>query len=325
MTSLQPLLRVVVSLTLALMGASLAGTLLLPWLGRLAAGDDLRKDPLASWVAVDMVPVPGAAPSEAHVLVCLERALPGAVTQARRKGGGAWRLETWVRGVRRAERTVVACVRTGGFRVHELRFGLNLVTVLMKPGSAMDRLGGLLAGFVMGVLLALPLMLLGVAWYLMGTKRLRQVLRPSLRLVGLGAAAGLGLVLVSALLSAILSLLGASVREQSLIESVLALGGSWRVIFAVILIVVVPLGEEVFFRGYAFGLLLRENGRATAYLVSSVLFAAVHFHPAGAVFYLVCGLFLAWLTERTGVVVSPIVAHGIINATAVLLMVSRPG
>ncbi len=325
MRSLQPLCRVIVSLTLALMGASLAGTVLLPWLGRLAAGDDLRRDPLASWVAVDMVPTAGVAPSEADVVSCLERAFPGAVTEVQRRDSGVWRLEAWVRGVRSAQRTVVACVRAGGFRVRTVSFGLNLWTVLMEPGSASNRLGGLLAGFVMGGLLALPLMLLGVVWYRMGTEQLQELLSPSPRLVGLGVAAGLGLVLVSALLSAILSLLGVSFREQPWVEAVLALGGFWRVMFAAILLFVVPLAEELFFRGYAFRLLLRENGRATAYIVSSVLFAAVHFHPAGVVFYLLCGLFLAWLTERTGRVVSPIMAHGVINATAVFLMVSRLG
>ncbi len=159
----------------------------------------------------------------------------------------------------------------------------------------------------------------------MGTAQLRELLSPSPRLLGLGVAAGLGLVLLSVLLSGVLSLLGISVREQPWVEAVLSSAGGWRVAFAAILVFVAPLAEETFFRGYAFRVLLPENGRATAYFVSSLLFAAVHFHPAGLVFYLLYGVILAWLTERTGRVVSPVMAHAVINAGAVFLMVSRPG
>jgi len=44
----QPLSSVIVSLILAVTGASLAGTILVPWLGHLTAVNDLRRDPLAS-------------------------------------------------------------------------------------------------------------------------------------------------------------------------------------------------------------------------------------------------------------------------------------
>ncbi len=98
----------------------------------------------------------------------------------------------------RAERYVVDCVRDAGFQVEGLGFGLNLWTVLMEPGAAVNRLGGFLAGFAMACLLALPLMLLAVAWYRMGTGQLRELLSPSPRQLELGVAAGLGLVLLSA-------------------------------------------------------------------------------------------------------------------------------
>lgn len=326
MRSFQPLSRVVVSLVITVMGAALAGTVLLVWLGWLATGDDPRKDPFASWVAVEMAPAAGVAPGAADVVSCIEGTFPGAVTEVQPRNGSVWRVEVWVPRVRHAERTVADCAREAGFRVRTVSFGLNFWTVLIEPDSALNRLGGLLAGFVMGALFAFPFMLLAVAWYRMGTEQLRALLKPSPRLLGLGAASGLGLVLVSALLSVILPLLGISVRDQAWVEAVLALsGGSWRVMFAAILVFAIPLGEELFFRGYTFRLLLRDNGRATAYIVSSVLFAAVHFHPAGLVFYLLFGIILAWLTERTGRVVSSVMAHAVINAAAVFLMLSRLG
>jgi membrane protease YdiL (CAAX protease family) len=88
--------------------------------------------------------------------------------------------------------------------------------------------------------------------------------------------------------------------------------------FLFLLAVVVPIGEEVFFRGLVYSGLRSRWGTAVAALASAAFFAAVHVQVIHGLPIFVLGVILAALYERTGSLVPPIVTHGVNNIIAVI-------
>jgi membrane protease YdiL (CAAX protease family) len=73
-------------------------------------------------------------------------------------------------------------------------------------------------------------------------------------------------------------------------------------------VLVAPLAEETFFRGFMFGG-LRRFGFFWAALVSGLLFSAVHLNPGGLIPLALVGMLFAWAYTRTGSLWTPIYAH----------------
>jgi membrane protease YdiL (CAAX protease family) len=93
--------------------------------------------------------------------------------------------------------------------------------------------------------------------------------------------------------------------------------------------IVVPIGEEILFRGYLFKTLWRiwnekQWGRVAAYGLSAFIFAIAHSLAAteGVIALLVpafvMGLLLAWGAQKTGGLLAPIMAHMMNNGIALL-------
>lgn len=85
----------------------------------------------------------------------------------------------------------------------------------------------------------------------------------------------------------------------------------------------VPVLEELFFRGYLLGALERF-GRWRAALVSALCFAAVHVGGKGGweyigLMYAAMGLLLAALRLRTSSLLAPMLVHGCYNLTLIIL------
>lgn len=85
-------------------------------------------------------------------------------------------------------------------------------------------------------------------------------------------------------------------------------------------IVLAPVLEECIFRGLALPLLSRHIGTGPAVLVTSVLFAAIHFHPPSFVplCIMAAGFSMAYL--HSGTLLVPIVMHALFNGINVLLL-----
>jgi membrane protease YdiL (CAAX protease family) len=92
-----------------------------------------------------------------------------------------------------------------------------------------------------------------------------------------------------------------------------------RVLFIGLTVSLVPLIEEVLFRGVAFAFLSRHLSVAGAAMVVALAFAAVHFHVASFVplFVLAVGLSLGYLVS--GSILVPVTMHAISNAVSVAL------
>lgn len=95
-------------------------------------------------------------------------------------------------------------------------------------------------------------------------------------------------------------------------------------------VLLVPLAEECLFRGLLFSL-FRRRSRFLGYLVSTLLFCAVHvtgyvglydWWVLGVCFlqYIPAGVALAWAFDASGSIFAPIVIHTLVNLTATLSM-----
>lgn len=105
-------------------------------------------------------------------------------------------------------------------------------------------------------------------------------------------------------------LLGTSGGGQSL-----PAGGSALLVSFLSLCVIPALLEELFFRGALQGL-MRPSGSAAAIFGPALLFALLHLDLAQGITAFVCGVFLGWLTERTGSILPGMLLHLVNNAIA---------
>lgn len=166
----------------------------------------------------------------------------------------------------------------------------------------------------------------GLTWRDLGLKPL-----PLDYVLRLGLAAGLSGLVVIDLIGTFLSQFGLRPNQLDQFQFVLSEG---PVAFGVLLLfaaVVAPFVEELFFRGFLFGVYRRRQPLWLAYLVSSVLFTILHLEPnrmnvsqmAGlSVGIFLLALMLAWLYQHTGSLYPGMIAHAINNATGLILFYS---
>jgi len=77
-----------------------------------------------------------------------------------------------------------------------------------------------------------------------------------------------------------------------------------------------PLGEEVFFRGFALPALRKGLGPLAAILISAALFALLHMDPVGFIGLMEIGVLLAALRWWSGSIWAAIIAHAVNNGVA---------
>ncbi len=112
------------------------------------------------------------------------------------------------------------------------------------------------------------------------------------------------------------------------IEAVLERASTPADVVLVLVAATVPvaIGEEVFFRGFAYRLLRARLGVVLAIAGSSVLFALAHGLDVGEWLpILPLGIVFALLAERSGSLVPPMIGHVAVNALAILAgLAARP-
>jgi membrane protease YdiL (CAAX protease family) len=222
-----------------------------------------------------------------------------------------------------------------------------LIGRLLQEGRSLESLGSLNEGELIRLLgvegivtLLLVQNLLFIGWPLIRVRWLRReplanlglrFERP-LYLIGFGLGLGIATLILNAALGALFVALG--VRQNQSDQYPLFAGDYLGQLFFLLgAAVVVPLGEEILFRGYVFGTLLRSwSGRrwgtAGAYVLSALIFSLVHSLAAtqGVIALLVptfvMGLVLAWALHRTGSLVPSIIAHAFNNGIALLALLA---
>ncbi|MDP8956155.1 MAG: CPBP family intramembrane metalloprotease, partial [Actinomycetota bacterium] len=155
---------------------------------------------------------------------------------------------------------------------------------------------------------------------------IRYVNRGSLAVLGrstqpgrdvlLGIGVGIGLVFAGGatlyLVREVVSVVTGQTPEQP--EQVVAcVRGAALAFMAPVVVVVAPIGEEIFFRGFLHKGLRRRFPMWAAAVLSSLLFGLVHYYPLLIPALFVVGLGLALLYERRQSLLAPVVAHAAFN------------
>ncbi len=83
--------------------------------------------------------------------------------------------------------------------------------------------------------------------------------------------------------------------------------------------IVIPIIEEVIFRGVIFRILRKWFPFVAVAIVSSLAFGLYHGNLVQFVYASLCGLFLAYLCEKFHSILAPIVAHVIMNITSCVM------
>jgi uncharacterized protein len=144
----------------------------------------------------------------------------------------------------------------------------------------------------------------------------------------MGLAAGLSGLVIIDVVGTFLSQLGLRPNQLEQFEFVLHEGPLAFALLLVAAAVVAPFVEELFFRGFLFGLYRRRQPLWLAYIASSVLFTILHLEPthmnAAQMAGLAIGIFmlaiiLAWVYQHTGSLYPSMVAHAVNNATGLIL------
>ena len=92
------------------------------------------------------------------------------------------------------------------------------------------------------------------------------------------------------------------------------------IVLTAIGVIMAPIAEEFFFRGsiyrYAKGII----GPRQAMVISSIIFACLHFNVRALMPLFIVGLLLAWIYERRGNIWAPIAFHAAFNAQSFLMI-----
>jgi membrane protease YdiL (CAAX protease family) len=130
----------------------------------------------------------------------------------------------------------------------------------------------------------------------------------------------LGLKYVSELL---LHKIGWPLEDQRAIEIFSASKSVWlRAYLVFFAVLIAPMAEEFVFRGLLFSAAKRIGWPKCAWIVTSLLFAAIHNNAPIFVPLFVFALALTWLYEKTDGLLAPMVAHSLFNATNLVILMA---
>lgn len=108
------------------------------------------------------------------------------------------------------------------------------------------------------------------------------------------------------------------------IVRIMNLGRGWKVLAIAVAVLVAPVEEEIFFRGFVYAGLRRSLGVGAGTGASAFLFALPHI-GGNVVVVFTLGLLFALLYEKTSSLLAPISAHILHNSIVVLLILEFGG
>ncbi len=159
----------------------------------------------------------------------------------------------------------------------------------------------------------------------LSTERFRNRLRLPLGRIGLGGAlsVSLGTATLTIPLAVGLAFLARrmGLGEDELLdfEGLLSLQGA-DALFVMLLLSLLPaVCEELLFRGYLLGRLMRRWPARNTILFTAVVFSIAHLHPLQAVMVFPLGLWLGFIVWRTGSIWPAVGAHAVNNGVALLI------
>lgn len=93
----------------------------------------------------------------------------------------------------------------------------------------------------------------------------------------------------------------------------------WRwIVFGLLIAVISPINEEIFFRGFAYRAFASRWGIWAGIITSGILFGIIHLEPLQTLALGALGILLAWRVSRTGRLGEAIIAHSTFNLVTVI-------
>lgn len=142
--------------------------------------------------------------------------------------------------------------------------------------------------------------------------------------VALGFVMGLPVFLVAIAVAFIIQKLVHPTTTDQLSKSVNTISSGtvgWGLValLAVTLVVLAPVCEEIFFRGYLYPALRNRMSKQPAMIINGALFAAAHFEIVGFLPRFLLGWGLCYIYERNKTLGGPMTAHALYNGVVLLL------
>ena len=220
---------------------------------------------------------------------------------------------------------------------------------LPPPGwGILDALVVFTAAFVVGVILALPFTRLPCGPQAVGIQAIlelsllasvvfwvRYVRHSPTRALGaprrpwgdsgIGLAAGVGLVIVTGLWVTVVVqawrlVFGFDPTPPDQVAD--CIRGAAVAVNGFVIVVLAPLGEEFFFRGFLYRALRRRFAVVASVAISALAFSTIHFSPFLILALLPVGAGLALLFELRQSLLPPLVAHATFNLIGFLVLIS---
>jgi membrane protease YdiL (CAAX protease family) len=157
-----------------------------------------------------------------------------------------------------------------------------------------------------------------LSWSALGFVRLSRTTLG--RTAALFIPIALGGVLVVRVEAALLGGLSANPQIGFLTRGVPALPGNFLMLFLV-LVVIMPIIEEMFFRGFLYRLLRGHFSVWAAAPISAAVFAALHGVPTLFPWLFYMGVVYAVLAERTGSIWAGVVVHALANGLVLAYLI----
>jgi uncharacterized protein len=142
--------------------------------------------------------------------------------------------------------------------------------------------------------------------------------------IGLGFAVGVPLFMAAIFVAYVIQKVVGPTTTDQVSKSVnkIASGGVNAGLIALLvftLVVLAPVCEEIFFRGYLYPALRNRMSRQPAMVLNGVLFAAAHFELIGFIPRALLGYGLCYIYERNKTLGGPITGHALYNGLVLLL------
>lgn len=133
--------------------------------------------------------------------------------------------------------------------------------------------------------------------------------------LAIGLAAGFVIYYLVGFCDYIVSLIGGIRPNEHPVVAIVNEARNWKEMILPLVLsgLVVPVGEEIFFRGFAYPALRNRVGVRPAILLTGLVFALLHFDLFGLFALTAAGIALTFLYERTGSLWSVVIAHGVWN------------
>ncbi len=140
-----------------------------------------------------------------------------------------------------------------------------------------------------------------------------------------GIAMGLPLFIAAVVTASITQYFIKPTKTDVLTESVTRIStgsiSGWAIFLLVItLVVLAPICEEIFFRGYLYPIIRNKMPAGSAMLINGAIFAAAHFELVGFLPRMLLGLGLAYMYDKKRSLVSPVIGHALYNGLLLLLL-----